>query len=142
MGVLHPRHGAAAKHHLVLRQRARLVGEDVLHLAEVLGDVESSALQVGVGLLVVQLDVLMDEVHLADLDDLNRHKQGDGYQHLEEGRRTESSSAPFSGDSDRHFRYHTLWNSDDFTGELRTSINVLGSAEKPLTATDCRQSPL
>lgn len=96
MGVLHPGHGAAAKHHLVLRQCARLVGEDVLHLAEVLGDVESSALQMGVGLLVVQLDVLMDEVHLADLDDLNRHKQGDGYQHLEEGRRTESLSARFS----------------------------------------------
>lgn len=116
MGVLHPCHSAAAKHHLVLRQRARLVGEDVLHLAEVLGDVESSALQVGVGLLVVQLDVLMDEVHLADLDDLNRHKEGDGYQHLEEGRQEDRKLV--STDFDRHFIYYTLWNRDDFTGEL------------------------
>lgn len=83
MGVLHPSHSAAAKHHLVLRQRACLVREDVLHLAEILSDIKSSALQVRVRLLVIQLHVLMDEVHLADLDNLNRHKQGDGYQHLE-----------------------------------------------------------
>lgn len=85
MGVFDTRHSAPPKHHLVLRQRARLVGEDVLHLAEVLGDVQSSALQVRVGLLVVQLHVLMDEVHLADLDDLDRHEEGDGDQHLEFG---------------------------------------------------------
>ncbi len=71
MGVFYPCHSAAAKHHLVLSQRACLVREDVLHLAEVLGDVKSSALQVRVCLLVIQLRVLMDEVHLADLDDLN-----------------------------------------------------------------------
>lgn len=83
MGVLHPSHSAAPKHHLVLRQRACLVREDVLHLAEILSDIKSSALQVRVRLLVIQLHVLMDEVHLADLDNLDRHKQGDGYQHLE-----------------------------------------------------------
>lgn len=86
MGVLHPCHSAAAKHHLVLRQRARLVREDVLHLAEILGDIQSSALQVRVRLLVVQIHVLMDEVHLADLDNFNRHKKGDRYQHLGEDR--------------------------------------------------------
>lgn len=86
MGVLHPCHSAATKHHLVLCQRACLVREDVLHLAEILSDIKSSALQVRVCLLIVQIHVLMDEVHLADLDDLNRHKKGDGYQHLGEER--------------------------------------------------------
>lgn len=86
MGVLHPCHSAAAKHHLVLCQRACLVREDVLHLAEILSDIKSSALQVRVCLLVIQIQVLMDEVHLADLDNLNRHKKGDGYQHLGEDR--------------------------------------------------------
>lgn len=86
MGELHSCHSAAAKHHLVLCQRACLVREDVLHLAEILCDIQSSALQVRVCLLVVQLHVLVDEVHLADLDDLNRHKKGDGNQHLEEDR--------------------------------------------------------
>lgn len=82
MGVLHPCHSAAAKYHLVLRQRACLVREDVLHLAKILSDIKSSALQVRVCLLVIHIHVLMDEVHLADLDNLNRHKKGDGYQHL------------------------------------------------------------
>lgn len=40
----------------------------------------------GVGLLVIQLHVLMDEVHLADLHDLDGHEEGDGYQHLGEDR--------------------------------------------------------
>ena len=55
MGVLHAGHGAATEHHLVLRERAGLVGEDVLHLAQVLSDVEGATLQVRVRLLVVQL---------------------------------------------------------------------------------------
>lgn len=86
MGVLHSCHSAAPKHHLVLRQRACLVRKDVLHLAEILSDIKSSALQVRVCLLVVQIHVLMDEVHLADLYNLNGHEEGDGYQHLAEER--------------------------------------------------------
>ena len=86
MGVLHSSHSAAPKHHLILRQRAGLVRKDVLHLAEILSDIKSSALQVRVCLLVVQIHVLMDEVHLADLYNLNRHKEGDGYQDLGEDR--------------------------------------------------------
>lgn len=84
VGVLHACHCAAAKNHLVLCQRACLVREDVLHLPEIFCDIKSSALQVRVRLLVVQLHVLMDEVHLADLHNLDRHKEGDGYQHLGE----------------------------------------------------------
>ena len=86
MGVLHSCDSAASEHHLVLRQRACLVRKDVLHLAEILSDIKSSALQVRVCLLVVQIHVLMDEVHLADLYNLNRHEEGDGYQHLGEDR--------------------------------------------------------
>lgn len=85
--VLHPCHCAAAEHHLVLGQRARLVREDVLHLAEVLCNIKSPTLQVGVRLLVVQLHVLVDEVHLADLHNLQRHKQRDGDQHLQKEKR-------------------------------------------------------
>lgn len=84
MGILHSCHGAAAKHHFVLCKRARLVREDVLHLAKIFSDIKSSALQVRVCLLVIHLHVLMDEVYLTDLDDLNRYKEGDGYQHLRE----------------------------------------------------------
>lgn len=71
MGVLHPGHSAASEHHLVFRQRASLVREDVLHLAQILSDIKCSALQVRVCLLVVQIQVLMDEVHLADFDNFN-----------------------------------------------------------------------
>lgn len=82
MRVLHARHGAAAEHHLVIRERAGFVGEDVLHLPEVLGDVERTTLKVGVALLIVQLGVLVDEVNLADLHDFDGHEQRDGDQHL------------------------------------------------------------
>ena len=71
MGVLHPCYGAASEHHLVFRQRTRLVREDVLHLAQILCDIKCSALEVRVCLLVVKIHVLMDEVHLADLDNFN-----------------------------------------------------------------------
>lgn len=85
--VLHPGHCAAPEHHLVFRQRARLIREDVLHLAQILGDIKRPALQLGVRLLVVQIHVLMDEVHLADLHNFNRHEERDGYQHLGEERK-------------------------------------------------------
>lgn len=71
MGILHPCHSAAPEHHLIFRQRACLVREDILHLAQILCDIKCSALQVGVCLLVIQIHILMDEVHLADLDNFN-----------------------------------------------------------------------
>lgn len=96
--VLDSGHGAAPEHHLVLGERSRLIGEDVLHLAEVLGDVQSSALQVRVRLLVVQVQVLVDEVNLADLHDLDGDEERDGDQHLstrrKERSRIKKTSAP------------------------------------------------
>lgn len=84
--VLHARHDAAPEDHPVLGEGAGLVGEDVLDLAQVLGDVERPALQLGARLGVMQLHVLVDEVHLAHLDDLDGHVQGDGDQNLEDTR--------------------------------------------------------
>lgn len=84
MGVLHTSHGAPPKHHLVLRQRASFVRKNVLHLAQVLGDVQSPTLQVRIGLLIIKIHVLVYEVHLTDFDNLNRHKQGDWDQHLKQ----------------------------------------------------------
>jgi len=67
--------GARFELHLVLGERAGLVGEDVLHLPEVLGNVEGAALDPFVRGLVVERQVLVDEVHLQQLDDLQRHIQ-------------------------------------------------------------------
>lgn len=80
--VLDASHGAATEHHLILCERSGLIREDVLHLAEVLGDVQSSTLQVRVRLLVVQIHVLVDEVNLTDLHDLDGDEERDGDQHL------------------------------------------------------------
>lgn len=80
--VLYARHGAPAEHHLVLGQRARFVREHVLDLPQVFRDVQRAALQAGVGLLVVQLRVLVDEVHLAHFDDFDGDVQGNGNQNL------------------------------------------------------------
>lgn len=80
--ILHAEDAAAAEHHLVLRQGSRLVGEQVLDLAQVLGDVEGPALDPGVQLLVVQVQVVVDEVDLAQLHKLDGHVERDGDQHL------------------------------------------------------------
>ena len=42
--ILCSHNGASAKHHLVFGERACLVGEDVLDLPQVLGDVQRLAL--------------------------------------------------------------------------------------------------
>lgn len=84
MRVLHSSHGATPKHHLVLGQRASFVRKNVLHLAKVLGDVQSSTLQVRVCFLIIKIHVLVYEVHLTDFDNLNGHKQGDWDQHLKQ----------------------------------------------------------
>lgn len=82
VGVLHPKDAAAAEHHLVLRQGSGLVGEQVLDLAQVLSDVEGPALDPGVQLFVVQLQVVVDEVDLAQFHKLDGHVERDGDQHL------------------------------------------------------------
>lgn len=82
MRVFHPEDTAAAEHHLVLCQSSRLIGEQVLDLTQVLSDVEGPALDPGVQLLVVQGQVVVDEVDLAQFHDLNGHVQRNGDQHL------------------------------------------------------------
>lgn len=91
MGILDASYGAAAEHHLVLGQRAGFIGEDVLHLAQIFGDIQSPTLQMWVCLLIVQVHVLMDKIHLADLHDLDRDEERDGDQNLQG---TETPSEP------------------------------------------------
>lgn len=74
--------GASAEHHLVLREGARLVGEDVVDLPEVLCDVQSSTLHAAVCLLVIQVSVINDKEDLTNLHQLNGQVEGDGYQDL------------------------------------------------------------
>ena len=74
---------ASLEHHLVLGQRARLVAEHVLHLAELLGDVERPALDPLLVHLVPHQGVVVDEVDLGDLGQLNGHIEGEGYDDLE-----------------------------------------------------------
>lgn len=64
---------AAAENHVVFCQSARLIREKVLDLTQVLCNVESPALDPGVQLLVVQGQVILDEVHLSQFDNLDRH---------------------------------------------------------------------
>lgn len=80
--ILAAHDGAAPEHHPVLRQRARLVGEDVLDLAQVLRDVEGTTLDGRVGLFVVQVEVVVQEEDLPELHQLDGHVQGDWDQHL------------------------------------------------------------
>lgn len=87
MWVLGAHDGASAEHHLVLRQSAGLVREDVLDLAQVLRDVQGLALDAAVGLFVVQIDIVRDEEELADLHQLDGDVERDGNQDLEGGER-------------------------------------------------------
>lgn len=73
---------ATPEHHFVLGERPCLVREDVLDLAQVLRDVEGSALNGHIGLFVVQVKVIVQEEDLPELHQLNGHVQGDGDQHL------------------------------------------------------------
>lgn len=82
MWVLSAHDGASAEHHLVLRQSASFVREDVLDLPQVLRDVEGLTLDAAVALFVVQVHVISDEEDLADLHHLNGDVEGDGNQDL------------------------------------------------------------
>lgn len=82
MRVLRAHDGAPAEHHLVLGESAGLVGEDVLDLPEVLGDVQRLALDASVRLLVVEVDVVGDEEDLTDLHQLDGQVKRDGDQDL------------------------------------------------------------
>ena len=68
MRVVGTPHRATSEHHVVLRQRPCLVGEDVLNLSEILADVESPTLEGCVGRCVVHATVPVDEV---DLNEFN-----------------------------------------------------------------------
>ena len=74
---------ASLEHHLVLGQRARLVAEHVLHLPELLGDVERPALDSLLMHLVPHQGVVVDQVNLGNLGQLNRHIEGKGDDDLE-----------------------------------------------------------
>ena len=75
-------HRAAAEHHLVLCQSPGLVGEDVLDLAQVLGDVESPGQERSVGWLVVHVQVPVEEIDLDDLDYLDGYVERHRDDHL------------------------------------------------------------
>lgn len=85
--VLRAHDGAPAEHHLVLGESARLVGEDVLDLPQVLGDVQRLALDVRVRLLVVEVRIVGDEEDLADLHQLDGQVERDGDHDLDRKRR-------------------------------------------------------
>lgn len=82
MRILAAHDGTTPEHHLVLGQRPRLVGEDVLDLAQVFSDVEGSTLNGHISLLIIQVKVVVQEEDLPELHQLNGHIQGDGDQHL------------------------------------------------------------
>ena len=72
--------GAAAELHLVAGEGARLVGKDVLDLAELLDEGGGAAEGGGVRLGVVHVEVRVDELCLLELDDLHGDDEGDGDQ--------------------------------------------------------------
>lgn len=83
MWIVDPTNSATLELHFVLRESARLVREDILNLTQVFRDVQGPALHRLVRLLVVQLNVLHDEVHLAKLHQLHGHVQRQRYHRLE-----------------------------------------------------------
>lgn len=66
---------ASAKYHVVLGQGAGLVGKHVLDLAEFFRNVQRSTFYSFVQFLIVELDVFVDEIHLAQFDDFNADVQ-------------------------------------------------------------------
>lgn len=64
-------YGAAPEHHFILSQRPCLVREDILDLPQVLCDIKSATLDPRVLLLIIQVQVLSDEEHLANLYQLD-----------------------------------------------------------------------
>lgn len=57
--VLVAHDGATPEHHLILRQGPRLIREDILDLAQVLCDVEGSALNGPICFFIAQVKVIM-----------------------------------------------------------------------------------
>ena len=76
---------AAAEHHLILGQSPSLIREDILDLAQVFSDVESTALKGPVTSLVVHVQVPVEEVDLYELDYLNGDIERDRNYHLRGG---------------------------------------------------------
>mmetsp|Transcript_17807 Transcript_17807/g.62487 ORF Transcript_17807/g.62487 Transcript_17807/m.62487 type:complete len:637 (+) Transcript_17807:2623-4533(+) len=66
--------------HDILRQRSRLVGEDVGHLAKLVAEVGGAHGRRAVLLFVVHLEVASDEVGLAHIAHFHRRIQGDGHE--------------------------------------------------------------
>ena len=83
VGIVNAPYCAPLEHHLVLGQSPGFVGEDVLDLAQILCDVEGSALGPPIWLGVVEIFILRDEEYLADFDDFNGHVQWERYHDLE-----------------------------------------------------------
>ena len=71
MRIVGPSDCTGLELHLVLGERACLIGEDVVYLSQVLRDVQGAALDTFVHRLVVQLDVAVDEVDLPQFDKLH-----------------------------------------------------------------------
>lgn len=82
MRIINAKDAAAAEHHFVLRQCPSLIWKQVLDLTKILSDVKSTALNPGVQLLVVQVQVIVDKVDLAQFHNLNGHIEGNWDQHL------------------------------------------------------------
>ena len=78
-----PSDAASLEDHLVLCQGARLVTEHVLHLPQLLGDVERPALHPLLVHLVPHQGVVVNEVDLGDLCQLNGDIEGEGDDDLE-----------------------------------------------------------
>ena len=64
MRIVLPRYRTRLELHLVFCQSACFVGEDVLDLTQILGDVQGPALYPLVSGLVVEIKILVDEVDL------------------------------------------------------------------------------
>lgn len=75
-------HRATPKEHLVFRQRARLVGENMLHLSELFGDIHGTTFAALICLHVEHFDVIMDMIHLQDLAQLDGDVQRQGNHYL------------------------------------------------------------
>ena len=73
--VIHTSNGTSSEHHLILSQCSCFIREHKLDLTEILRDIESTASHGSVSFLMVQIEVIVDHVHLSPLDQFNRHIQ-------------------------------------------------------------------
>lgn len=82
MAVVKACHTTSSKNHLVLCESSCLIRKEVLNLSKILSDVQGSALNSRIHLLIVEIHVALNKIYLSQLHDFNGNIERNGNQDL------------------------------------------------------------